>query len=187
MQKFSARLVEKRGKGGWDYKRDWANVFSDRLALMRGVCVLLGIFRFFLYIFLSLWQISQLGYTQFSFFCVFLLLLCEREERSGVRKGQREREMEAERDVQSEKEGEVERNKEKGIEESESTTDEACQEEDKFEEEVLDSRSTAKKPRLSAVFTDSQETAIVEFTKDHPEFYDKENKRFHDRLRKEAL
>ena len=51
----------------------------------------------------------------------------------------------------------------------------------------MDSHSTAKRARVSAVFTDSQETAIVEFVKGHPELYDKENARFHDRHRKEAL
>ena len=35
--------------------------------------------------------------------------------------------------------------------------------------------------------TDSQETAIVEFAKQHPELYDKEHARFHDRQKKEAL
>ena len=37
------------------------------------------------------------------------------------------------------------------------------------------------------MFIDSQETAIVEFVKDHSELYDKENVRFHDRHRKEDL
>ena len=96
--------------------------------------------------------------------------------------------MEAERDVQSEKEGEVEeRSEERGIEESERTTEEACQEEERCEEEVLDSHSTAKRARVSAVFTDSQQTAIIKFVKAYPEPYVKENERFHDRHRKEAM
>ena len=45
----------------------------------------------------------------------------------------------------------------------------------------------AKRARVSAVFSDSQVTAIVEFVKDHSELCDKENARFHDRHRKEAL
>ena len=42
--------------------------------------------------------------------------------------------------------------------------------------------SAAKRARVCATFTDSQENAIVEFVKEHPELYDKE-----DRQRKEAL
>ena len=34
---------------------------------------------------------------------------------------------------------------------------------------------------------DSQEISIVEFVKQHPELYDKEHPRFHDRTRREAL
>ena len=36
-------------------------------------------------------------------------------------------------------------------------------------------------------FTDGQETAIVEFVKEHPKLYYKEHGRFHDRLKKEVL
>ena len=45
----------------------------------------------------------------------------------------------------------------------------------------------AKRARVCATFTDSQENAIFEFVKVHPELYDKEHGRFHDRQRKEAL
>ena len=40
---------------------------------------------------------------------------------------------------------------------------------------------------MCATFTDSQEVSIVEFVKLHPELYDKEHLRFHDRTRREAL
>ena len=40
---------------------------------------------------------------------------------------------------------------------------------------------------MCATFTDSQEISIVEFVKQHPELYDKEHPRFHDRNRGEAL
>ena len=98
-----------------------------------------------------------------------------------------EREMEAERDAQCEKEGEVEEKSAVGGIEVEITTDEACEEEERCEEEALQSHSAAKRARVLAVFSNSQETAIVEFVKDNPELYDQENGRFHDRHRKEAL
>ena len=65
-------------------------------------------------------------------------------------------------------------------------TEEACEEEERCEED-LESHSAAKRARVCSTFTDSQETAIVEFVKEHPEFYDKEHARFHDRQKKEAL
>ena len=71
--------------------------------------------------------------------------------------------------------------------EVEKTTEEAYQEEERCEEGNLASHSANKRARVSAVLTDSQETAIVEFVKDQPELYGKENVRFHNRHRKEAL
>ena len=40
----------KKGEGVWDYKRDCAQAFSvtDLLALLRGMCDLLRVFRFFI-------------------------------------------------------------------------------------------------------------------------------------------
>ena len=61
-------------------------------------------------------------------------------------------------------------------------TEEACGEEERCEEDS-ESHSAAKR----ANFTDSQETAIVKFAKEHPELYDKELACFHDRQKKEAL
>ena len=65
-------------------------------------------------------------------------------------------------------------------------TEEACEEDERCEEDS-ECHSTAKRARVCATFTDSQETAIVEFVKEHPELYDKEHGRFHDRQKKEAL
>ena len=65
-------------------------------------------------------------------------------------------------------------------------TEEACEEDERCEEES-ECHSAAKRARVCATFTDSQENTIVEFVKEHPELYDKEHGRFHDRQRKEAL
>ena len=71
--------------------------------------------------------------------------------------------------------------REEGLE----VTEEACEEDDRCEEES-ECHSAAKRARVCATFTDSQENAIIEFVKEHPELY-KEHGRFHDRHRKEAL
>ena len=47
--------------------------------------------------------------------------------------------------------------------------------------------SSAKRARVCATFTDTQEVSIVEFVKQHPELYDKEHPRFHYRTRRETL
>ena len=60
-------------------------------------------------------------------------------------------------------------------------TEEACEEDERCEEE------SECQARVCATFTDSQEHAILEFVKEHPELYDKEHAHFHDRQRKEAL
>ena len=65
-------------------------------------------------------------------------------------------------------------------------TEEACKEDEMCEEES-EYHSAAKRARVCATFTDSQENVIVEFVQEHPELYDKEHGRFHDRQRKEAL
>ena len=67
------------------------------------------------------------------------------------------------------------------IEEQLEFTEEACKEEERCEEDS-ESHSAAKRARVCATFTDSQETAIVEFVS--PELYDKEHARFHDRQKK---
>ena len=72
--------------------------------------------------------------------------------------------------------------REEGLE----VTDEACKEDERCEEES-ECHSAAKRARVCATFTDSQEIAIVEFVKEHPELYDKEHGHFYDKQRKEAL
>ena len=78
-----------------------------------------------------------------------------------------------------------EREKESG-EVEERMEEEAFEEEERCEEDS-ESHSAAKRTRVCATFTDSQETAIVEFVKEHPELYDKEHAHFHYRQKKEAL
>ena len=80
---------------------------------------------------------------------------------------------------------------EEGTEETEEhleVTEEACEEDERCEEDS-ESHSAAKRARVCATFTDSQEIAIVEFVKEHPdpELYDKEHACFHDRQKKEAF
>ena len=77
----------------------------------------------------------------------------------------------------------IEERTEEGTQETEERlelTQEACEEEERCEED-LESHSAAKRARVCSTFTDSQETEIVEFVKEHPELYDKEHARFHDR------
>ena len=78
-----------------------------------------------------------------------------------------EGEMEAERDVMEEK-NMVERSEETEVQ-VERTTEEVCNEDERCEEEASESHSTAKQARLPSVFSDSQEAAIVELIKQHPE------------------
>ena len=62
---------------------------------------------------------------------------------------------------------------EEGTQETEErleVTEEACKEEERCEEDS-ESHSAANRARFCATFTDSQETAIVEFVKEHPELY----------------
>ena len=61
-----------------------------------------------------------------------------------------------------------------------------AEEEERCEEDP-ECHSSAKRARVCATFTDSQEVSIVEFVKLHPELYYKEHSRFHDRTRREAL
>ena len=103
----------------------------------------------------------------------------ERQEEREKESGEVEERIE-ERTEEGTKEGTQE------IEERLELTEEACEGEERCEED-LESHSAAKRARVCSTFTDSQETAIVEFVKEHPELYDKEHARFHDRQKKEAL
>ena len=105
---------------------------------------------------------------------------------------QEEREMEGgelEERMEKRSEERTEERTEEGTEETEEhlkVTEEACQEDERCEEDS-ESHSGAKRARICATFTDSQKTAIGDFVKEHPELYDKEHARFHNRQKKEAL
>ena len=80
-----------------------------------------------------------------------------------------------------------EREKEGGeLEECLEFTEEACEEDERCEEDS-ECHSAAKRARVCATFTDGQETAIVEFVKEHPELYNKAHGCFHDKQKKEAV
>ena len=80
----------------------------------------------------------------------------------------------------------TERREEEEIHEGPAIGEAVAEEEERFEEDP-ECHSSAKRARVCATFTDSQEVSIVEFVKLHPELYDKEHSRFHDRTRREAL
>ena len=79
-----------------------------------------------------------------------------------------------------------ERREEEEIQEDPAIGEAVAEEEERCEEDP-ECHSSAKRARVCATFTDSQEVSIVEFVKLHPELYDKEHSRFHDRTRREAL
>ena len=110
--------------------------------------------------------------------------------------GKRGKKMDERQEGREKEGGEVvermEERTEEGTEEGTQETEERLEfTEEAWEEERCEkdsgSHAAAKRARVCATFTDSQETAIVEFVKEHPELYDKEHARFHDREKKEAL
>ena len=117
-----------------------------------------------------------------------------RKEKGGKRgkKKMDERQEEREKEggeVEEMMEERTEEGTEEGTHETEEhlkLTEEACEEDERCEKDS-ESHSAAKRARVCSTFTDSQETAILEFVKEHPELYDKEHARFHDRQKKEAL
>ena len=112
-----------------------------------------------------------------------------RKEKGGKRgrkkMDEREKETEVEERVEVTEEV-IERREEEEIEERPAIEEAVEQEEERCEEDP-EYHSSAKRARVCAAFTDSQEISIVEFVKQHPELYDKEHPRFHDRTRREAL
>ena len=122
------------------------------------------------------------------YFFLLLLTLVMRKEKGGKRGKNKMDERQEEREKESGEvdegiENRTEEGTEEGTQETEERleiTEEACKEEERCEED-LESHSAAKRARVCSTFTDSQETAIVEFVRDHPELYDKEHARFHDR------
>ena len=97
----------------------------------------------------------------------------------------REKESEVEERVEVTEEV-IERREEEEIEERPAIEEAVEQEEERCEDDI-ECHSLAKRARVCATFTDSQEISIVEFVKPHPELYDKEHPRFHDRTRREAV
>ena len=97
---------------------------------------------------------------------------------------EREKESEEQERTEVTEEG-IERREEEEIEER-PAIEEAVEEEERCEDDP-ECHSSAKRARVCATFTDSQEISIVEFVKQHPELYDKEHPHFHDRNRREAL
>ena len=105
----------------------------------------------------------------------------EREKEGGELERTEERTGERTEEGTEEREDRIE-DTEEGLE----VTEEGCEEDERCEKES-ECHSAAKRARVCATFTDSQENAIVEFVKEHPELYDKEHGRFHYRQKKEAL
>ena len=66
----------------------------------------------------------------------------------------------------------IERREEEEIEDGPAIGEDVAEEEERCEEDP-ECHSSAKKARVCATFTDSQEISIVEFVKQHPELYDK--------------
>ena len=97
-----------------------------------------------------------------------------------------DREKESEVEERVEVTEEVIERREEEIEERPAIEEAVEQEEERCEEDI-ECHSSAKRARVCATFTDSQEISIVEFVKQHPELYDKEHNCFHDRTRREAL
>ena len=112
-----------------------------------------------------------------------------RKEKGGKRgrKKMDEREKESQVEERSEvitEEGTERREEE--IEEGPAIGEAVAEEEERCKEDP-ECHSSAKRARVCATFIDSEEVSIVEFVKLHPELYDKEHSRFHDRNRREAL
>ena len=107
-----------------------------------------------------------------------------RKEKGGKRgrKKMDEREKESEEQERTEVTEERIEREEEEIEER-PAIEEAVEEEERCEDDP-ECHSSTKRARVCATFMDSQEISIV---KQHPELYDKEHPRFHDRTRREAL
>ena len=112
-----------------------------------------------------------------------------RKEKGGKRGRKKMDEREKESQVEDRSEVITEEGTERREEEIEEgpAIGEAVAEEEERCEEDSECHSSAKRARVCATFTDSEEVSIVEFVKLHPELYDKEHSRFHNRNRIEAL
>ena len=135
------------GKGG---SATIAFSVTDWLDLLRGVCVFVTVFSFYFIFYLP--ELRANLTVRIHTFCFFIIVMRKRGKKRSEKRIYRE--METEKDVREE--GEVEkRSSEREVK--------ACKEEERCKVEDLESHSTARRARISAGFTDSQETAIVEF------------------------
>ena len=148
-----------------------------------------GVFSFFkYYIILELKANFTVRRHILLFFYYFVDWIMRKEKggkRGGKKMDEREKESEEQERIEVAEEG-IERREEEEIEERPEAIEEAVEEEERCEEDI-ECHSSAKRARVFATFTDSQEISIVEFAKQHPELYDKEHPQFHDRNRREAL
>ena len=164
--------------------------------LLRDVCLcFVGVFIFFKYHIILELKANFTVRRHILLFHFFWLLTGVMRKVKGGKRGKKK--MDERQEEREEESGEVdERIEERMVEgtkegtqqteERLELTEEACEEKERCEED-LESHWAAKRARVCSTFTDSQETAIVEFVKEHPELYDKEHARFHDRQKKEAL
>ena len=158
---------------------------TDCLATERRVS-LVGVFSFYFIYYLLELRANFTVTRQILHFFYFIVDWIMRKEKAGKRGRKRmdDREKEGEFEERVEvpelpEEG-VERREEE-IEESQAIGEAVAEEEERCEEDP-ECHSSAKRARVCANFTDTQEVSIVEFVKQHPELYDKEHPRFHDRL-----
>ena len=171
-----------------------AHTFSLLLTvwLLRDVChCFVGVFSFyFIFYILELRTNFTVRRHILQFFFYFIVDWSMRKEKGGKRGRKRMDDKEKEGEVEERvevpelPEERVEGREEEEIEESQAIGEAVAEEEERCEEE---SHSSAKRARVCATFTDTQEVSIVEFVKQHPELYDKEHPRFHDRTRRETL
>ena len=129
---------------------------------------------------MSLRQILQLGDTFYYFFIIFRL---DFEEGKRWMRGRRK--VKNRKGLRLQREG-LRGERRRRIEQRPEAIEEAVEEEERCEEDI-ECHSSAKRARVCATFTDSQEISFVEFVKQHPKLYDKEHPRFNDRNRREAL
>ena len=169
-----------------------AHTFSLLLtvSLLRDAChcfvVVFSFFKYYLILELKANFTVRRHILLFFYYFVDWIMRKEKGGKRGRKKmDEREKESEVEERVEVTEEG-IERREEEEIEERPEAIEEAVEEEERCEKDT-ECHSSAKRARLCATFTDSQEIFIVEFVKHHPELYDKEHPRFHDRNRREAL
>ena len=133
-----------------------------------------GVFSFFIYyIILELnanFTVRRHILLLFYYFVDWIMRKEKGGKRGRKKMDEREKESEEQERIEVAEEG-IERREE--IEERPEAIEEAVEEERCKED--IECHSSAKRARVCATFTDSQEISIVEFVKQHPELYDKEH------------